>query len=157
MEELFQRVQQDPDVKISQEDIETWVEEIGKKDIHYLENKTSQLLQYEIDVAIQDYSDELREKWKSSLLMYRVVHDLQELTLGTHTRWIQTKNDKYKLANGGYLVKTEFKKNGTYLTCGHGSRWSRGYMQYEMDKTITFQKLTPEEWVLVMANDFSNR
>ena len=148
MEDIFRQVQDDPDVQVSAEDIEQWMLEIDDSQYNYLEGKTPAIIEQEKQNVLQDYEPEIRDKWLVSLSMYRVVNDLRELRMGHHCRWIVHKNNT--LHKGGYLTKVDFREKGTYLLCELLKRFK---MQVKMDETVVFQKMTAEEWVVIMAND----
>jgi len=94
---------------------------------------------------------EQQQKWLTSLRMYRPVNDLQDLRLGRYTRWFRKQpNGQYKLTNGGFLLQVLFKDNGCYIVC----KKDLHMMQYMLDECMTLQKLTAEEWVLLMANEY---
>jgi hypothetical protein len=147
--EIFDKVQNDPDMKIDPTWIDTWLENIAKKEeiYNYLENKTTQSVQQEKHEILSKLPES--EKWSKSLYMYRLVNDLQDLRLGSYIRWIRRmENGDWSLTNGGILLQIKFLKNGTYLVCKSGLKM----MQYELDKCKTFQKMTAEEWIVLMAN-----
>lgn len=147
--EIFDRVQHDPETKVDPEWIDTWLASIGDKETtyHHLENKTTESINQEKVEVLRKYTE--FEKWTKSLHMYRLVNDLQDLKLGSYIRWIRTQdNGTYSLTNGGILLQTKFLKNGTYVVCKSGTKM----MQYELDRCTTFQKLTAEEWIVLMAN-----
>lgn len=150
--EIFDKVQNDPDMKIDPTWIDSWLENIAKKEevYHYLENKTTQSVQQEKNEILSKLPD--AEKWSKSLYMYRLVNDLQDLRLGSYIRWIRRmESGDCSLTNGGILLQIKFLKNGTYLVCKSGMKM----MQYELDKCKTFQKMTAEEWIVLMANSSS--
>lgn len=151
--EIFDRVQNDPEIKVDPMWVDAWLENIAKKEetYHYLENKTTQSVQKEKDDILSTYSEV--EKWTKSLYMYRFVNDLQDLRLGSYIRWIRCHGEtgESSLTNGGILLQIKFLKNGTYIVCKSGLKM----MQYELDKCKTFQKMTAEEWIVLMANSSS--
>lgn len=147
--EIFDKVQSNPDMKVDPSWIDGWLENIAQKDelFHYLENKTNESVQKDKHDVLSKYPE--AEKWTKSLYMYRLVNDLQDLRLGCYIRWIRcTQPGEYSLTNGGILLQIKFLKNGTYLVCKSGLKM----MQYELDKCKTFQKITAEEWIVLMAN-----
>jgi hypothetical protein len=150
--EIFIKVQNDPEMKVDPTWIDAWLENIAKKEdiYHYLENKTTQSIHTEKEEILSKYPD--TDKWTKSLYMYRFVNDLQDLRLGRYIRWIRrTETGECSLVNGGFLLQIKFLKNGTYLVCKSGLK----IMQYELDKCKTFQKMTAEEWIVLMANSSS--
>lgn len=88
------------------------------------------------------------EKTMNSLANYRFVDEIKDLHLGKHIRWIRIDSDS-KLTNGGIVIKLSFLAKGTYIYCKNG----RTIMQYNFDDCYTFQKLSAEEHLILMAND----
>ena len=152
MEEIFKQVQSDPDVQFTAEDVDKWMENIDDSQYNYLEGKTSDVLQKEKEEIFGSYSTELRDKMMGALTMYRLVSNLQEMRLGRYCRWIVVKNETTVLHGGGYLIKVSFMDKGVYLLC---EKMKKFKMMVKMDDTTVFQKMTAEEWVVVMANDYS--
>lgn len=149
LEEIFEQVQKDPSTQIDPEWVDNWLSNLGEKQdqYHYLENKTLEIIDEEKNEILREFTE--NEKWSRSLIMYRVINDLQDLRLGSHIRWIREKpNGEFLLTNGGILVQTKFLKNGTYVVCKNGPK----IMQYELNKCKTFQKMTPEEWIILSIN-----
>ncbi len=146
MEEIFKQAQLDPDVQFTAEDVEKWMEKIDDTQYSYLEGKTTEVLEKEKRDILDGVDN--RDKLIQSLAMYRYINNLQELRLGRYCRWIIDKG----LHGGGYLIKVSFLEKGVYLLC---ERLKKYKMQIKMDDTIVFQKMTAEEWVVVMANDYS--
>jgi hypothetical protein len=148
LEEIFEKVQKDPETKVNVQWVEKWLETIVDKDetYHYLENKTTHSIHEDKEEILREFVE--KDKWMNSLSMYRIINDLQDLRLGHHIRWIREKEDgTYLLTNGGILVQTKFLKNGVYVVCKNGYK----IMQYQLEKCITFQKISAEEWIVLMA------
>lgn len=133
-----------------EEDVQTWMETIDDSRYNYLEGMTSAKIQIEKEEVLQEYNEEQKKQWLEKLSSYRVVDSLQDLRLGKYCRWIVT-NQTPVLHGGGYLIKVSFMDNGLYLTC---ERMKKYKMQVNMDNAVIFQKLTAEELILIMANDF---
>jgi hypothetical protein len=151
--DIFDQVQNNPETKVDPKWIDNWLASIGNKDdtYHYLENKTTESTHQDKHKVLKQFAEV--DKWTKSLYMYRLINDLQDLKLGSYIRWIRPhENGSYTLTNGGILVQTKFLKNGTYVVCKSGTKM----MQYELDKCRTFQKLTAEEWIVLMANSHSS-
>ena len=151
MDEIFKQVQSDPDVQFSAEDVEKWMEDIDDSQYNYLEGKTSDVLRKEKEEVFELYSTEFRDKMMGSLSMYRLVNTLQEMRLGRYCRWIIMGKEP-TLHGGGYLIKVSFSDKGAYLLCEKMKKYK---MMVKMEDAIVFQKMTAEEWVVVMANDHS--
>ena len=61
-------------------------------------------------------------------------------------RWIRKNNDK--LTNGGIVSNIKFLDNGIHILCMNNQR---RFIQYKFDDCYTFQKMTPDEQLIVMA------
>jgi hypothetical protein len=149
MEDIFKLVQNDPDVQISEHDIESWMKNIDDSQYNYLEGKTSKIIEQEKRDALCIYKNIDNEKMLGSLSMYRTVNDLRDLRMGRHCRWIN--NNTGKLHKGGYLTKVDFREKGVYLLCELLKRYK---MQVKMEDNAVFQKITAEEWIVIMANEY---
>ena len=151
IQEIFEKVQEDPDTKVDPEWIESWIHSIGNKEdeYHYLERKTLDMINEEKIDILSNFQNVDTEKWSKSLSMYRYVDDLQALRLGHHIRWIRERPlGVFTLTNGGIFVRVKFTDSGTYIVCKNYGK----FMQYKLDDCHTFQKISAEEWLILMAN-----
>ena len=153
MEEIFKQVQLDPEVQYTAEDVEKWMEKIDGSQYNYLEGKTTSDLDRDKEDSLTEVKEEeTRKKIKKSLAMYRLANNIQELRLGRYCRWIVEKEGKNVLHGGGYLVKVIFSDKGVSILCEKMKKYK---MQVKLDDATVFQKMTAEEWVIVMANDYA--
>ena len=81
----------------------------------------------------------------------RYVDEINELHKGKHIRWIRTGTTS--LTNGGIVVDIKFKDNGTHIMCKNGMN---RFIQYKFDDCITFQKLSTEEQLIMMAYEHAS-
>jgi hypothetical protein len=88
-------------------------------------------------------------KATKSLKHYKYVNELHELTTGRYIRWVNV-NDLSKLMNGGFVVNVDIEDYGTLITC---KNWKNMFFRLYMDECIIFQRITPEEHIILMAND----
>lgn len=149
LEEIFEKVQQDPSTQISSNWIDNILENITNKEdnYHYLINHTIESLDNIKRNVLSNFDD--KEKWEKSLSMYRYIESLDDLRLGSHIRWIRKREDKSVLTNGGILIQIKFLDKGTYVVSKNGMR----IMQYQLDNCDTFQKLSAEEWIILLAKN----
>lgn len=143
-QDIWDQIQNDPTTIVEPDVITKWIEDIPEERYHYLENKTLDTIHKEKEQLLMKYKK--KQSMLHSLLMYRYVNDLQELSLGRNIRWI--KHGKDSLTNGGILVKISFNTKGVYLlvkTFNH-------IMQLQMDSCIIFQLMSAEECMILMAN-----
>lgn len=131
------------------QEIDHWIDKI--------EESSSYLSQFSI-TDIQDIKRRVVEtycqtdpthqidKIMNSLENYRFVDEIKDLHLGKHIRWIRI-GASTGLTNGGIVIKLSFLAKGTYIYCKNG----RAIMQYNFDDCYTFQKLSPEEHLVLLA------
>ena len=168
--EIFERAKKDPSL-FSTMDIENLLETIENEKNDYLENKTMS----DIANIIMEQLDELRlgsrevECIYGKLIGYRFVDEIHELHKGKHVRWIRkqgTNNIRsvngqlgnvkltngqlgnVKLTNGGIVVDIKFLDTGVQVLCLNSQQ---RFIQYKFDDCLTFQKLSTEEQLILMA------
>uniref|UniRef100_A0A6C0D554 Uncharacterized protein n=1 Tax=viral metagenome TaxID=1070528 RepID=A0A6C0D554_9ZZZZ len=155
--EIFERAKKDPTL-FSTMDIENLLETIENEKHDYLENRTMT----DIANVIMEQLEELKmspieiEKTYQKLLGYRMVDEIHELHKGKHVRWIRTgTNGQYntpaRLTNGGIVVDIKFLDSGVQVLCLNSQQ---RFMQYKFDDCITFQKLSTEEQLILMAYEY---
>ena len=146
LQSVFENAKKDPSL-LSTLDIDKLLETVENNKNDYLERKTTQSITNEIfDIANElDISEEETQKICSKLIGYRYVEEIHELHKGKHIRWIRTNSNK--LTNGGILVDIKFLDNGTHVLCMNGNR----FIQYKFDECYTFQKMSVEEQLILMA------
>ena len=82
---------------------------------------------------------------------YKYIDELHELQKGRHIRWIRQAQGS--LTNGGIVVDIKFLDNGTHVLCMNSQR---RFIQYKFDDCLTFQKLTTEEQICLLAKRSSD-
>lgn len=86
---------------------------------------------------------------KSRLKGYRYVDELHELKIGGYVRWINVEHLD-KLMAGGFVVRIDIEDDGTRILCKNRGR----LFQFWMDECIVFQKITPQEHIIFIANEY---
>lgn len=155
---IFEQAKKDPSL-FSTLDIEGLLESVDNVKNDYLENKSMADINQEIHDCILELGldTDIIENLCRKLIGYRYVDRISELHKGKHMRWIRVVNgstgntvtkEEIKLTAGGILTNVEFLDNGTHVRCmGPGNR----FIQYKFDDCLTFQKLTVEEQLILMA------
>jgi len=150
--EIFENAMRDPSL-FSTVNIQNILDSIENDKNDYLENKT-------MDNVINDIYEkfdeiglpiETQKVLCDKLIGYRYVDEIHELFKGKHIRWMRIKNlDKNEiiLTNGGIVVNVKFLDNGMQVLCKNSQH---RFMQYKFDECLTFQKLSTEEQLLLMA------
>jgi hypothetical protein len=151
IKELFENAQNDPSL-LSKIDVNQLLNSLENKNNDYLENKTLNDIHNDKFNALTELNlpDETLRKYCDKLADFRLVEDVYELHKGKFVRWINTEKDNnYKLQNGGIVVDIKFLDNGLYILCMNNA--PRRFIQYKFDSCITFQKLSTEEQLILMA------
>lgn len=155
---IFEQARKDPTL-FSTLDIENILASVDNVKNDYLENKTMVQINEEIHTIIEELGLEkpMIENLCEKLIGYRYVDQINELHKGKHIRWIRIADNQtfrplpkqqIKLMAGGILTNVKFLDNGTHIMCmGPGNR----FIQYKFDDCLTFQKLTVEEQLILMA------
>lgn len=152
LQEIFEKVQMNEEVKIDIKEFEDWLDNIGEDEYNYLEDLTLKKNEEIKNEIFSKYKN--NEKLFTSLKMYRYTNNIQGLRVGGYIRWLDKKNEEnWKMLNGGILLKITFTNKGTYIVCKNNNRM----MQYLFDKYYTFQKITAEEWMCLMSNEVTNK
>jgi hypothetical protein len=108
--------------------------------------KMRQLQQFGFNVTtLTDYIYKLRD--------YRYVDDLNGLTHGAYIRWIDLKNpERICLARGAIICDIKIGQKGVHLLCK--THPSPAMFHVIMDEAIIFQRLTPQERIILNAMDY---
>jgi len=150
--EIFENALKDPEL-FSTLDIEKLLENIENEKNNYLDGKTMLSINNEIYEKINELENCDHKEICNKLIGYRYVDELHELHKGKHVRWIRlykdsSKIDDIKLTNGGIVTDIKFMNNGTHVLCMNSMR---RFIQYKFDECLTFQKLSVEEQLILMA------
>ena len=143
--EVFESAKKDPNL-FSTIDIENILASIENDKNDYLENKTL------ADIVKENFENvrslgidkTTMEKICNKLIGYRYVDEIHELFKGRHIRWIRDG----ALTNGGIVVDIKFTDDGIQILCKNNMN---RFIQYRFDECLTFQKLSSEEELLLMA------
>jgi len=145
--QLFEEALNDPSL-LSTLDIDNLLDSIESTKNDYLDNKTMSDISNEIREKVEEtgISHEKKEAIIAKLNGYRVVDEIYELHKGKMVRWIR--NDTDKLTNGGIVTDIKFLENGVHVLCMNSQR---RFIQYKYDDCYTFQKMSIEEHLILMA------
>jgi hypothetical protein len=81
------------------------------------------------------------------------VDDLNGLTHGAYIRWIDLKNpERICLARGAIICDIKIGQKGVHLLCK--THPSPAMFHVIMDEAIIFQRLTPQERIILNAMDY---
>jgi predicted peroxiredoxin len=153
VDEIFEAAKKDPTL-FSTLDIEAILDSVENEKNDYLENKTMDDITKEVfeNICELALSKETIKDLCDKLIGYRFVDEIHELFRGRHVRWIRRDTDK--LTTGGIVVDIKFLKDGIQvLTKNNMNR----FIQYRFDECLSFQKLSNEEQLLLMAYEELNK
>jgi len=158
LDDVIEQVKNDPDMQITPEYLENWFKEHNIEDsYHYLVNKTLQILQNENEEIIKTLTCipfETRKNYIARVDGWRFVDDLRDFQRGKHVRFIHKKTGKMTNAMIGLDLK--FNKNGTTIM----ARYMNGgpiAIQHSFDDHYVFQKITAEEYMVLLANQYTQK
>tara|TARA_B100000161_G_scaffold69145_2_gene47374 strand:+ start:913 stop:1398 length:486 start_codon:yes stop_codon:yes gene_type:complete len=150
IQEIYESAMNDPSL-VAELGLDNLLEAIDEEKYENLENKTINSINKEIYEKINEIDASVEDKKKicSKLVGYKCIDELQEIENGKHIRWIKhgTKN----LTNGGIVVNIKFSDNGAQILCLNNAR---RFNQVKVDTNDIFQRLSPEEQILLMANEY---
>jgi UPF0288 family protein (methanogenesis marker protein 3) len=111
-------------------------------------NKTLRDVSTEVfDVLKTKFTGDVLREMLDKLVAYQYVDEIYKIKQGRFIRWITTKG---VLANGAIVADIKFLDNGTHVLCKNSRG---GFIQIKFDHSILFQKLTPDENLILSAND----
>lgn len=89
------------------------------------------------------------------LKLYRYVDNVEDINYGSFIRWIslKTPND-IKLTNGGIVCDMKTKDESIYIICKNSLN---RFFTLRLEENIIFQKLTPQEEVILSAMNYLNK
>ena len=99
-----------------------------------------------------------REELKTihkKLKHYRYCSDMQDVQYGYYIRWISLKNpDNIKLTNGGLIIDIDIINNCVQLRIKNNMN---RIFQIKLDECYIFQKITPQEQVILGVLDYLDK
>jgi len=149
IQEIFENARKDPTL-FSTMNIEELLNSIENEKNDYLENKTMEDITNDIfeNICELDLSLEETKIICNRLIGYRYIDEIRDLHKGKHIRWLRINSKTPSLTNGGILVNIKFLDNGVHIICKNSQN---RFIQYKFDDCVTFQKLSVEEQLLLMA------
>ena len=114
----------------------------------HLEDQTTEIIANIVHNSLKrfDLSNEAITDYYYRLQNYRYIDGINELHKGKHIRWIR----KGKLTNGGILTNITIKDTGIHILCKNSLN---KFITYKWDDCVTYQKLSMEEQLILIAND----
>lgn len=114
----------------------------------HLEDQTTESIANIVHNSLKrlDLSNEAITDYYYRLQNYRYIDGINELHKGKHIRWIR----KGKLTNGGILTNITIKDTGIHILCKNSLN---KFITYKWDDCVTYQKLSMEEQLILIANN----
>ena len=98
--------------------------------------------------------NKMKDSFNRKLKEYRVCHDMKDVQFGFYIRWIPLKDPQnLYLTNGGLLCDMKIVNNQIHIICKNNRN---RIIQFKFDETVIFQKLSPQEKVILSVLDYLN-
>ena len=82
---------------------------------------------------------------------YRYVDEIDDLKHGSYIKWVPITDPKnIPLHYSGIICEIKLTDNGVFLVC---KNFMHRHYTFKMDECLIFQKLTPQEKVIISALD----
>ena len=130
--------------------------------LHALENETNASIMRLTTAKIKEHKNNILQQlqlerdslktFHKKLKYYRYCTDMSDLQYGFYIRWIPLKdpNNLY-LTNGGLLCDMKIINNQIHIICKNNRN---RIIQFKFDETIIFQKLSPQEKIILSVLDY---
>lgn len=131
--------------------------------------KTLTSITNEIYNQIQELPVPIAKKKELCLKMtdYEFVDELNEIKIGRLVKWIKLpnpeKNEIYKGSiTAGLVANIKICETGPVILCrclggGWGTNFPARFIQYRFNECLTFQRMTDEEQMFMMANELVHK
>ena len=132
--------------------------------LHALENETNSSIMRLTTAKIKEHKNNILQQlqlerdslktFHKKLKCYRYCTDMSDLQYGFYIRWIPLKdpNNLY-LTNGGLLCDMKIINNQVHIICKNNRN---RIIQFKFDETVIFQKLSPQEKIILNVLDYLN-
>jgi len=139
---------------LSKIDIEEIMRHIETND--YLRGKTADSICEDIANALHRVPQERKERFCKKLLGYRLIENMCDIRAGRFTRWISLdgSDDTPILQSGGMAINIKIEDD-VQIVCKTFGR--RGFVTCRFNNSIVFQKLSEEESLILLANEYLQR
>jgi hypothetical protein len=132
--------------------------------LHSLENESNSSIMNLTTNKIKEHKNNILQKlqlertnlklFHKKLKEYRYCTDMSDLQYGFYIRWIPLKNpDNIYITNGGILCDMKIVNDQIHIVCKNNRN---RLIQFKFDETIIFQKLSPQEKVILSVLDYLN-
>lgn len=127
-----------------------------------LENETNSSIMNMTSAKIKDIKNNMLQRlqldrttlktFHKKLKDYRYCSDMNDLQYGFYIRWISLKNpDNLKLTTGGIIIDIDIINNCVQIRIKNNMN---RIFQIKLDENMIFQKITPQEYVILGVLDY---
>ena len=127
-----------------------------------LENETNSSIMNMTSAKIKDIKNNMLQRlqldrttlktFHKKLKDYRYCSDMNDLQYGFYIRWISLKNpDNLKLTTGGIIVDIDIISDCVQIRIKNNMN---RIFQIKLDESMIFQKITPQEYVILGVLDY---
>lgn len=127
-----------------------------------LENETNSSIMNMTSAKIKDIKNNMLQRlqlnrttlktFHKKLKDYRYCSDMNDLQYGYYIRWISLKNPNYiKLTTGGIIIDIDIINNCVQIRIKNNMN---RVFQIKLDENMIFQKITPQEYVILGVLDY---
>jgi nitroreductase len=162
IQEILDSCRADPDL-FNTIDVDSLLSALRRNKHDHLDGKTLSDISDEIYDALETLlgsADQEREENKrvmeslcKKLLEYRLADEVHSIHLGKYVKWIRKSNPR-KITAGGFVMDIRFTDEGTNILVKCGAA-NPVFFQYKFDDCITFQRLSAEEQLILLAYEFA--
>lgn len=133
--------------------------------LHSLENESNASIMNLTSAKIKEHKNNIlqrlqleRSKLKEmhkKLKEYRYCTDMSDLQYGFYIRWIPLRDpENVYLTNGGLLCDMKIVNNQIHIVCKNNRN---RIIQFKFDETVIFQKISPQEKVILSVLDYLSK
>jgi hypothetical protein len=130
--------------------------------LHSLENESNSSIMNLTTNKIKEHKNNILQKlqlertklklFHKKLKEYRYCTDMSDLQYGFYIRWIPLKNpENIYITNGGILCDMKIVNDQIHIVCKNNRN---RLIQFKFDETMIFQKLSPQEKVILSVLDY---
>ena len=159
IKKLFKHSDIHPEV-LEEIDVDALLKTVNVANTDYLEENTLEDIQQEIIQVLGEREHRIKKKQQKEfcqkLMGYRYIDDIYDLHIGKPVRIIRLRENNqmnvsdHKLVFYGNVLTIKFTDQGANVLCKlpYGNKM----LQYKFNHFLTFQLLTPEEQLILIAN-----
>ncbi len=132
--------------------------------LHALENETNSSIMNLTTAKIKEHKNTILQQLQlersdlkimhNKLGEYRYCTDMSDLQYGYYIRWIPLKDpENLYLTNGGMMCDMKIVNNQIQIFC---KNYRNRFFQFKFDEAVIFQKISPQEKVILSVLDYLN-